>query len=139
MQVELVKNLFTVILFVVSVFYIAFLDHFEKDSLGLLEVLFIDFFILFLAVLFSKKKPGFCKYIFIILLATNILLLFNTSDWNEGAMGGSYYYVPLLKYATDILYALILFSAFLLLIPIIIYLFFLYSLSKLFCKKDKKS
>ena len=67
---------------------------------------------------------------FVALLAANYLLLENAAGWNEGSMSSRYYYIDFLGSASDFLYAFILISAFLLSIPIIWYIAFLYSISK---------
>lgn len=128
------KNLVVVILCLIGSIIIVRLDNFGKDSIGLLTLLIIDIFIAFITFLIAKDKPKVCKYAFTIILAINFLLFFNAIGWNEGNMQGSHYYVPFLKNVTDVLYALMLFSAFLLMIPIIIYVVFLYSVAQLFCK-----
>jgi hypothetical protein len=128
-------NLWVVILSVIGAVIISILDNFEKDSTGLFIVLLIDFLVVLLYSRISKYKPFICKYTLLTLVGVNLLLLFNANGSNIGS-SERYYYIPLLEYATDILIALVLFSPFMLLIPMIIYGLFLYSLSELFCKKQ---
>jgi hypothetical protein len=49
------------------------------------------------------------------------------------------YFIQMLQPATDLMYALILFSAFLLGFPISLYILFLVGLSQLFCQTSKKT
>ncbi len=128
------KNLVIVLVCLIGAIIIVGLDNFGKESLGLLALLVIDVFVAFVIFLIAKYKPKMCRYTFILLLAINILLFLNAVGWNEGRMQGSYYYVVFLKNVTDVLYALMLFSAFLLMIPMIIYVIFLYNVAQLFCK-----
>ena len=69
--------------------------------------------------------------LFFILLGLNILLLANGKDWSESSMKSSFYYIPALSELTDTLYSLLLFSAFLLGVPLFIYMAFLYSISSI--------
>lgn len=131
------KNLVIVLVCLIGAIIIVGLDDFGKESLGLLTLLVIDIFVAFVFFLITKYKPKMCRYTLLLLFATNILLLFNAVGWNEGSMQGSYYYVPFLKNITDVLYALMLFSAFLLMLPMILYAIFLYNVARLFCKDDK--
>jgi hypothetical protein len=126
-------NIVVVILGVISIFWIFFLDHFGKGSLGLLELLLINLISIFIFYFSSKTKPYFCKFHFLLILIINFLLLLNTSNWNEGSMSGSNFIIPLLQPATDLLYGLLLFF-----IPLLVYLLFLYSVSKLFCRSLEK-
>ena len=67
--------------------------------------------------------------LFFILLGLNVLLLANGEDWSEGSMKSLFYYIPALGELTDTLYSLLLFSAFLLCIPLLLYMAFLYAIS----------
>lgn len=69
--------------------------------------------------------------LFFILLGLNILLLANGKDWSEGSMKSSFYYIPALGELTDTLYSWLLFSAFLLCIPLLLYMAFLYAISSI--------
>ncbi len=69
-----------------------------------------------------------------VLTVVHLFLLYNTSDWNEGAMAGSTYIIPFLKPATDELHGLFLLSIFSAFIPLIMYIFILSGIY-LICKK----
>lgn len=112
---------------------VLYLDNFEKDSLGLLQLVIIDFLTVGIVYFLTQKKPKVCWFSILVVVTVHILLLSNASGWNEGSMSGGSYIIPFLKDATDVLYALILFSAFLLLIPLAIYGLFIISLANLFC------
>jgi len=128
---------FVVALGIAFTITILFLDNFDKDSRGLLQLVVIDFFTVVIVYALTRKKPMVCKFTTLsIIVIVHILLLSNASGWNEGSMSGVSYVVPLFKDASDTLYALILFSAFLLLIPLVIYGFFIKSLVTLFCEKS---
>ena len=118
---------------------VLFLDNFEKDSLGLLQLVIIDFIIVAIVYFLTRKKPKACWFSILVVIAVHILLLSNSSGWNEGSMRGVSYIIPFLKNATDILYALILFSAFSFLIPLVIYGIFIISLTNLFCENSTSS
>ena len=130
-------NWLIVIAGVILTTLVLFIDKFGKDSIGLLHLLVINLITVSIVYFLTSRKIKFCKYIiFVAVVAVHILLLNNTSGWNEGSMSGGTYIIPFLKNATDVLYALILFSAFFLLIPLGIYGFFILSLVNLFCKKS---
>jgi len=83
-----------------------------------------------------KKIKGKCWIYFIVLIALHMLLVMNTSDWNEGAMSGSSYILPILKPATDTFYGLILISIFSAFIPMIIYIALIIMMVIFFCRKN---
>ena len=117
---------------------ILILDNSGKESIGLLQLVVIDFISIFFLSFFTKDKSKLCLYAFVLVIIIHILLFNNTSGWNEGSMSGGKYIIPFFKNATDTLYSLILFSAFLLLIPIVIYVIFIKSLIGLFCNSENK-
>ncbi|MBN2768799.1 MAG: hypothetical protein JXQ68_06815 [Campylobacterales bacterium] len=128
---------FVVIAGVILTIVVLFLDNFEEGSLGLLQLIIIDFLTIGIVYFLTRKKTKVCwSSILIAIAIVHILLLNNASGWNEGSGSGTSYIIPFLKNATDTLYALILFSAFLLLIPLTIYGFFIISLINLFCKNS---
>ena len=128
------SNILIVVFSVILTIIVFVLDDFEKDSLGLLQLIIIDFITVGIIYFLTKKKSKACSSSILALITVHILLLSNASGWNEGSMSGGSYIIPFLKNATDALYALILFSAFLLLIPLAIYGLFIISLVKLFCE-----
>lgn len=113
---------------------VAYLDKLDTDSVGLIQILAIDLVLTMLLFIMAKYVKFICNLPLITLFLMNILLLFNTSGWNEGRMAGSSYVLSMLQPATDLMYALLLFSAFLLGIPLLIYIIFLVALSNLVCK-----
>jgi len=117
---------------------IAYLDKLDTGSVGLIQILVIDLVVTMLLFIMAKYVKFICKMPLIALFVTNVLLLFNTSGWNEGRMAGTSYIFSILQPATDLMYALLLFSAFSLGIPLIIYIIFLVALSKLVCKNAKQ-
>jgi hypothetical protein len=130
---DLQEALLIVLLGILTTIVIAYLDKLDNDSIGLIQILVIDLFAAILFFKVSKYQKLICKLHFVLILLINILLLFNTTGWNEGRMGGSAYTIQMLQPATDLMYGLILFSAFLLGIPIGLYIIFLVGLSQLFC------
>lgn len=61
-------------------------DNFEKDSIGLLHLVVINFITVGIVYFFTPKKTKFCKFIiFVAVVIVHILLLNNASGWNEGA------------------------------------------------------
>ena len=96
-------------------------------NLGLLSILF-----------YIEKTRGKCWLYTISLIALNIFLLMNTSDWNEGRMTGSSYIIPFLKPATDTLYGLLLLSIFTAFIPLGIYFISVGIMILIICRIQKK-
>lgn len=131
-------SLLIVLLGILTTILIAYLDELGNASIGLIQILVIDLITAILFFIVSKYLKFICKLHFVLILLINILLLFNTSGWNEANMEGSAYVIQMLQPATDLMYALILFSAFLLGFPIGIYIIFLVGLSQLFCNKPNK-
>lgn len=130
-------NWLIVIAGVILTTVVLFLDNFEKDSIGLLHLVVINFITVGIVYFLTPKKTKFCKFIiFVAVVVVHILLLNNASGWNEGSMTGATYIIPFFKNATDVLYALLLFSAFFLLIPLGIYGLFILSLVSLFCNNS---
>lgn len=127
-------NKFIVIAWVILTIVVLGLDNCEKDSLGLLQLVIIDFITVGTAYLLIRKKSKVCWFsTLVVVVLVHILLLSNASGWNEGSMSGGSYVIPFLKNVTDVLYTLILFSAFSLLIPLAIYGLFIVSLINLLC------
>ncbi len=114
---------------------ILFLDDFEKDSKALTYLVVINFITIAATFLSTKKKRTVCWLsIVIAVIAVHIFLLFNATGWNTASMEGNSYLIPFLKDATDFLYGLLFFSAFLFLIPLSIYGIFIFGLIVLFCE-----
>jgi hypothetical protein len=132
-------SLFIVLFGIFASILIVYLDKFDPESVGLIQILVIDLFVTILFFIVSKYLKFICKLHFIFILLINILLLFNTTGWNEGRMGGSAYIIQMLQPATDLMYGMILISAFLLGIPIGLYIIFLVGLSQLFCQIPNSS
>ena len=113
-----------------------FLDHFGTFSVGFFELVVIDILTLTFVKFITNKYTKRCALVgMVVLLVMHIFLFTNTSDWNEGRMSGVEYFVPFLQDVTDTLYALVLFSVFLLLVPLLGYLLFLTALVRSFCTK----
>ena len=122
---------------IIITFIILQLDNYEKDSLGLLQLVIIDFMTLiitYIIVLLTKKKSKFCHLSLIAIIIVHILLFANVSGWSASSMSGRVYIIPFLKNATDTLVALIMFSGFFLFIPLILYGLFIAALRDIFCK-----
>ena len=93
----------------------------------------VNFVVAFICALFCMKKD----YIFILLLALNFALYFNVIDALFEQPELWTYYVPVLATATYGLIALVYASAFLAFLPLLAYLYFLYSLSVVLCALRK--
>jgi hypothetical protein len=128
-----------VLLGILITIVIAYLDKLDHDSMGLIQILVIDLFAAILFFIVSKYLKFICKLHFVLILLINILLLFNATGWNEGGMEGRAYTIQMLQPATDLMYGLLLFSAFSLGIPIGLYIVFLVGLSQLFCQIPNSS
>lgn len=134
------KTSLIIVLFgILSTILIAYLDEFGTDSIGLIQILLIDLFTAILLFILLKYKFFSYKFNFFAMLSVNFLFFLNVSGWNTGGMEGRTYIIQLLQPATDMLYWIIFFSAFLLGIPIILYIIFLFALSQLFCHISNKS
>lgn len=131
-------SLLIVLLGILTTILIAYLDELDKDSMGLIQILVIDLITAILFFIVSKYLKFICKLHFLLILLINILLISNVSGWNTGGMEGRIYMIHLLQPATDMLYWILFFSAFLLGIPIGLYIIFLVGLSQLFCNKPNK-
>lgn len=102
----------------------------DMDAVGFKILILTDIVICLIYGLIPRLRN--CKYFVLlgILLFMNFLLLCNVEGWNEGSMAGSYYYIDFFKPASDILWSLLLISAFLFSIPIALYVSFLHFLSR---------
>ena len=108
----------------------------------MLQLITIDFLTIYLTYLLilATKKRKHCQAVTVTaLVVVHVLLLSNAPDWNEGSMSSSVYILPFFKNASDTLYDLILFSAFFLLIPLMVYGFLLIGFSYLLCAIAKRS
>ncbi|MGD9969598.1 MAG: hypothetical protein AB7S65_04025 [Sulfuricurvum sp.] len=132
-------SLLIVLFGIFSSVLIVYLDDFNSESVGLLQIVPIDLIAAFLLYVISKYVKINCIFLLIFIVLINVLLLFNTTGWSEGSMEGAAYTIQILKPATDLMYGLILISAFLLGIPLGLYIIFLVALSKLFCQVSDDS
>ena len=89
----------------------------------------VNFVVALICALFCMKKD----YIFILLLALNFALYFNVIDALFEQPELWTYYVPVLATATYGLIALVYASGFLVFLPLLAYLYFLYSLCVVLC------
>ena len=93
----------------------------------------VNFVVALICALFCMKKG----YIFILLLALNFALYFNVIDAPFEQPELWTYHVPALANATYGLSALVYASAFLAFLPLLVYLYFLYSLCVVLCALRK--
>ena len=93
----------------------------------------VNFVVALICALFFMKKG----YIFILLLALNFALYFNAIDTPFEQPELWTYHVPALANATYGLSALVYASAFLAFLPLLAYLYFLYSLCVVLCALRK--
>lgn len=93
----------------------------------------VNFVVALICALFCMKKD----YIFILLLALNFALYFNAIDTPFEQPELWTYYVPVLATATYGLRALVYASGFLAFLPLLAYLYFLYSLCVVLCDLRK--
>ena len=93
----------------------------------------VNFVVALICALFCMKKD----YIFILLLALNFALYFNAIDTPFEQPELWTYHVPVLANATYGLIALVYASGFLIFLPLLAYLYFLYSLSVVLCALRK--
>ena len=102
----------------------------DREAVGFKILILTDIVICLIYGLIPRLRN--CKYFVLlgILLFINFLLLCNVEGWNEGSMAGNYYYIDFFKPASEILWSLLLISAFLLSIPIALYVSFLHFLSR---------
>ncbi|OUT18687.1 transporter [Campylobacter concisus] len=93
----------------------------------------VNFVVALICALFCMKK----SYIFVLLLALNFALYFNAIDAPFEQPELWTYHVPALANATYGLSALVYASAFLAFLPLLAYLYFLYSLCVVLCALRK--
>lgn len=93
----------------------------------------VNFVVALICALFCMKKG----YIFILLLGLNFALYFNVIDAPFDQKGLWTYHVPALANATYGLSALVYASGFLAFLPLLAYLYFLYSLCVVLCTLRK--
>ena len=108
----------------------------------MIQLITIDFLTIYLTYLLilTTKKHKHCQIVIVaVLVVVHLLLLSNAPDWNEGSMSSPVYILPFFKNASDKLYDLILFSAYFLLIPLMVYGFVLISFSYFLCAIVKRS
>ena len=99
----------------------------------IVSLIAVNFAVALICALFCMKKD----YIFILLLALNFALYFNAIDTPFEQPELWTYYVPALATATYGLSALVYASAFLAFLPLLAYLYFLYSLCVVLCALRK--
>ncbi|WP_456433592.1 hypothetical protein [Nitratifractor sp.] len=107
--------------------------------LQLITIDFLTIYLTYLLILAIKQRKHCRTVIVTALVVVHLLLLSNAPDWNEGSMSSAVYILPFFKSASDTFYALILFSAILLLTPLMIYGFLLVGFSHLLCAIAKRS
>ena len=95
----------------------------------IVSLITVNFVVALICALFCMKKG----YIFILLLALNFALYFNAIDTPFEQPELWTYHVPALANATYGLSALVYASAFLAFLPLLAYLYFLYSLCVVLC------
>ena len=97
--------------------------------MDMVPLIAVNFVVALICALFCMKKD----YIFILLLALNFALYFNAIDafFDEPELWT--YHVPALATATYGLIALVYASGFLVFLPLLAYLYFLYSLCVVLC------
>ena len=99
----------------------------------IVSLIAVNFAVALICALFCIKKG----YIFVLLLALNFALYFNAIDTPFEQPELWTYHVPALANATYGLSALVYASAFLAFLPLLAYLYFLYSLCVVFCALRK--
>ena len=95
----------------------------------IVSLIAVNFAVALICALFCMKKD----YIFVLLLALNFALYFNVIDALFEQPELWTYYVPVLATATYGLIALVYASGFLVFLPLLAYLYFLYSLCVVLC------
>ena len=95
----------------------------------IVSLIAVNFAVALICALFCMKKD----YIFVLLLALNFALYFNAIDAPFEQPELWTYHVPALANATYGLSALVYASAFLAFLPLLAYLYFLYSLCVVLC------
>ena len=99
----------------------------------IVSLIAVNFIVALICALFCMKKD----YIFILLLGLNFTLYFNAIDTPFEQPELCTYHVPALADATYGLSALVYASAFLAFLPLLAYLYFLYSLCVVLCALRK--
>ena len=99
----------------------------------IVSLIAVNFVVALICALFCMKKD----YIFILLLALNFALYFNAIDTPFEQPELWTYHVPVLATATYMLSALVYASGFLIFLPLLAYLYFLYSLCVVLCALRK--
>ena len=99
----------------------------------IVSLIAVNFAVALICALFCMKKD----YIFVLLLALNFALYFNAIDAPFEQPELWTYHVPVLANATYGLIALVYASAFLVFLPLLAYLYFLYSLCVVLCALRK--
>ena len=99
----------------------------------IVSLIAVNFVVALICALFCMKKD----YIFVLLLALNFALYFNAIDAPFEQPELWTYYVPALATAPYGLSALVYASAFLAFLPLLAYLYFLYSLCVVLCALRK--
>ena len=99
----------------------------------IVSLIAVNFVVALICALFCMKKD----YIFILLLGLNFALYFNAIDTHFEQPELWTYYVPVLTTATYGLIALVYASGFLAFLPLLAYLYFLYSLCVVLCDLRK--
>ena len=101
--------------------------------MDMVPLIAVNFVVALIFALFCMKKD----YIFILLLALNSALYFNAIDTPFEQPELWTYHVPVLATATYVLSALVYASGFLAFLPLLAYLYFLYSLCVVLCALRK--
>ena len=101
--------------------------------MDMVPLIAVNFVVALICALFCMKKD----YIFILLLALNSALYFNAIDTPFEQPELWTYHVPVLATATYVLSALVYASGFLAFLPLLAYLYFLYSLCIVLCDLRK--
>ena len=101
--------------------------------MDMVPLIAVNFVVALIFALFCMKKD----YIFILLLALNFALYFNAIDTPFEQPELWIYHVPVLATATYVLSALVYASGFLVFLPLLAYLYFLYSLCVVLCALRK--
>ncbi len=132
--------IFKIIVAIVNVFAILTILNSEDYAFrGLMELVLLDTFIVGSMYFINRKKEKL-YFIFSIvsLLIFHVFLGFNSAEWNEGSMASSFYILPFLSDMSDGFLALIILSAFLLLIPLVMYIGYLFILIMSFLAQKPK-
>ena len=103
--------------------------------MDMVPLIAVNFVVALICALFCMKKD----YIFTLLLGLNFALYFNAIDAPFEQPELWTYHVPVLATATYGLSALVYASAFLAFLPLLVYLYFLYSLCVVLCALRKIS